>query len=156
MDSLSFAPTFWQWWIVGLVLVILEVFAPGAFLIWIGIAAGVVGLLVLFVPGFPWQFQVLMFGVLSVAIVLLWRRYLQAHPVQSEAPSLNRRGEQYVGRVFTLDEPIINGIGKLRVDDSIWRITGEDCPAQSKVVITGVDGVVLRVGRQEDNAVVPG
>lgn len=153
MDSFSFAPTFWQWWILGLVLVIVEVFAPGAFLIWIGIAAGVVGLLVLLLPGFPWQFQVLTFGVLSVAIVLLWRRYLQAHPVHSEAPTLNRRGEQYVGRVFTLDEPIINGIGKLRVDDSIWRITGVDCPAQSKVVITGVDGVVLRVGPQDESAV---
>ncbi len=153
MDSFSFAPTFWQWWILGLVLVIVEVFAPGAFLIWIGIAAGVVGLMVLLLPGFPWQFQVLTFGVLSVAIVLLWRRYLQAHPVHSEAPTLNRRGEQYVGRVFTLDEPIINGIGKLRVDDSIWRITGADCPAQSKVVVTGVDGVVLRVGPQDESAV---
>ena len=145
MDNLTFAPTFWQWWILGLVLVILEVFAPGAFLIWIGISAGLVGLLVLFVPGVPWQLQVLMFGAFSVATVLGWRRYLQAHPVHSEAPFLNRRGEQYVGRVFTLDEPIVNGIGKLRVDDSIWRIRGKDCPAESKVVITGVDGVLLTV-----------
>jgi membrane protein implicated in regulation of membrane protease activity len=147
MDSLTFAPTFWQWWILGLLLVILEVFAPGAFLIWIGIAAGLVGVLLLIMPGVPWQLQVLMFGVFSVGIVLIWRRYLRAHPVQSEVPFLNRRGEQYVGRVFTLDEPIINGLGKLRVDDSIWRIRGQDCPAQSKVVITGVDGVVLRVDR---------
>ncbi|MFZ0254411.1 MAG: NfeD family protein [Gammaproteobacteria bacterium] len=153
MASLTFAPTFWQWWILGLVLVILEVFAPGAFLIWIGISAGMVGLLLLFVPAVPWQLQVLMFGVFSVAIVLVWRRYLQAHPVQSEVPFLNRRGEQYVGRVLTLDDPIVNGIGRLRIDDSIWRIRGEDCPAQSKVTITGVDGVVLTVDRYDASPV---
>ncbi|MGC1952361.1 MAG: NfeD family protein [Gammaproteobacteria bacterium] len=149
MDSITFAPTFWQWWILGLILVILEVFAPGAFLIWIGISAGMVGLLLLFVPALPWQLQVLMFGVFSVAIVLVWRRYLQAHPLQSEVPLLNRRAEQYVGRVFTLDEPIVNGAGRLRIDDSIWRIRGADCPAQSRVMITGVDGVVLRVDRYD-------
>ena len=155
MASWSFTPTFWQWWILGLLLVIFEVFAPGAFLIWIGIAAGLVGLMLLFVPAIAWQLQVLLFGAFSVAIVLISRRYLQAHPVESEVPFLNRRGEQYVGRLFTLDEPIVNGRGKLRVDDSIWRITGADCPAQSKVVVTGVDGVVLRVERREED-VVPG
>lgn len=147
MDRFAFAPTFWQWWILALVLVTLEVFAPGASLIWIGIAAGIVGLFLLFVPAVPWQLQLLMFGMFSVAIVLVWRRYLQSHSVSSEEPFLNRRGEQYIGRVFTLDEPIVNGIGKLRVDDSIWRVRGEDCPAQAKVVITGVDGVVLMVDR---------
>ncbi|MGF1612626.1 MAG: NfeD family protein [Gammaproteobacteria bacterium] len=149
MDSLSFTPTFWQWWILGLVLVILEVFAPGAFLIWMGIAAGLVGLLLLLVPTLPWQLQVLTFAVFCVALVWVWRRHIQSHPIQSEAPWLNRRGEQYVGRVFTLDEPIVNGRGKLRVDDSIWRISGADCPAQSKVVVTGVDGVVLTVGHYD-------
>lgn len=149
MDNLTFTPTFWQWWILGIVLVILEVFVPGAFLLWIGISAGLVGLALLVVPKLPWQLQVLLLAVLSVASVLAWRHYLRTHPLQSEVPFLNRRGEQYIGRVFTLEEPIVNGRGKLRVDDSTWKIRGEDCPVGTTVMVTGVDGVVLVVGCAE-------
>ncbi len=134
----------WHWWILGVAFVILEVFAPGAIFIWMGAAAGVVGLLEL-VFDLDWKLQWGIWGVLSVASILLWRMYLQKHPTQTEQPVLNRRGEQYVGRVFTLDEPVVNGSGKIHVDDSTWKIEGEDCPAGTKVEVTGVDGVILRV-----------
>ncbi len=134
----------WHWWILGVAFVILEVFAPGAIFIWMGAAAGVVGLLEL-IFDLDWKVQWGIWGVLSVASILLWRMYLQKHPTQTEQPVLNRRGEQYVGRVFTLEEPIVNGDGKIRVDDSTWKIEGEDCPAGTRVEVTGVDGVILKV-----------
>ena len=136
---------FWHWWILGLVLLVLEVFAPGAFFLWMGVAAGIVGMVLLVAPSLGWEFQLLIFAILSVGSIVVWRTYLKKHPTETDQPSLNRRGEQYVGRTFTLDEAIVNGSGKIRVDDSTWKIEGDECQAGEKVKVTGVDGVVLRV-----------
>ena len=87
----------WHWWIIGVVLLILEVFAPGAFFMWMGAAAGVTGLLVLTLS-IGWKAQWLVFAVVSVASIVAWRFHLKKHPTQTEQPKLNRRGEQYVGR----------------------------------------------------------
>jgi membrane protein implicated in regulation of membrane protease activity len=140
---------FWHWWILGLGLVIIEVIAPGFFLLWIGIAAGLTGLLALVVPTTPWEIQLIVFGVLSVACVIGWRAYLKRHPVKTDDPTLNRRGSQYVGRVFNLDEAIVNGRGAVRVGDTVWRAEGPDLPTGTKVKVTGVAGTVLQVEKVE-------
>ncbi|MEN8169429.1 MAG: NfeD family protein [Pseudomonadota bacterium] len=135
----------WHWWILAVALLVLEAFAPGTFFMWMGISAVVVGLLVLIAPGMGWEYQVFAFAVLSVASIVAWRLYFGKHPVTTDQPTLNRRGEQYVGRTFTLDEPIENGNGKIRVDDTTWKINGNDCDSGSKVKVVGVDGVILTV-----------
>ncbi|MCG8428568.1 MAG: NfeD family protein [Chromatiales bacterium] len=137
--------TYWQWWVAALILVIFEVFSPGAFFLWLGVAAGVVGLVLLAVPDLGWEAQFLMFAIFSVASIVLWHRVLKRRPIETDQPRLNRRGEQYVDRVFTLEEPIVNGHGKIKVDDSTWKITGSDCAAGTRVKVIGVDGVVLNV-----------
>lgn len=134
---------FWHWLVLGVALAIIEVFAPGAFFLWLGISAAVVGSILWLIPGMSWELQVLMFAILSIASVVVARRYLKAHPLETDLPNLNQRGQQYVGRVFTLIEPVVNGRGKIQVDDSTWKITCEDCDAGTKVRIDGVDGVVL-------------
>ncbi|MEW8068479.1 MAG: NfeD family protein, partial [Candidatus Thiodiazotropha endolucinida] len=126
-------------------LMILEVFSPGAFLLWLGLAAGTVGLLLLLIPDITWQIQILLFALLSVTIIVLVRAFLQRRPIETDQPHLNRRGEQYLDRTFTLQEPIVNGEGKIHVDDTTWKITGEDCPAGTRIRISGVQGVVLQV-----------
>ncbi|MEM7407492.1 MAG: NfeD family protein [Pseudomonadota bacterium] len=108
-------------------------------------AAGIVGLLVWAIPDISFEAQVFWFAALSVVTVLAWRRYHAAHPTHTEQPLLNRRGQQYVGRTFTLEEAIVNGQGKIRVDDSTWKIRGPDCDAGAMVQVCGVDGVVLLV-----------
>jgi membrane protein implicated in regulation of membrane protease activity len=137
--------TYWHWWVLGVALVILEVFSPGAFFLWMGISAGVVGLVVMAVPEISWEYQIFLFAGFSVASIVAWRLFQKSHPTKTDQPRLNRRGEQYIDRIFTLDEPIVNGLGKIHVDDSTWKISGEDCPAATKVRVTGVDGVVLKV-----------
>ena len=137
--------TYWHWWVLGIAFVILEIFSPAAFFLWMGIAAGVVGLLLLALPDLSWEWQILAFALLSVAAIALGRSYLKRNPIKTDQPTLNRRGEQYIGRQFTLDEPIVNGVGKLRVDDTSWKINGPECEAGTKVRVTGVDGVVLLV-----------
>ncbi len=135
----------WTWWAFGVVLVILEILAPGAVFVWLGIAAGIMGFVALIGPGMSWEVQITLFAVLSVVSVVAGRMYVRRHPTHTEDTGLNRRGEQYIGRLFTLDEPIVNGNGKMVIDDTTWKIEGEDLPAGTRVKVTGVSGVLLQV-----------
>ncbi len=134
----------WHWWIAAAVLAALETVAPGAVAIWFAAGAGIVGTLLLLVP-IPWQLQLVLFGGLSVAALLLWRRYHAGAPESGELPRLNRRGEQYVGQLCTLLEPISGGYGRARVGDTVWKVRGPDLPAGVHVRVTGADGAVLTV-----------
>lgn len=136
---------FWHWWVLGLALVVVEMVAPGFFLLWIGLAAGVTGLILLIAPGLGWQVQFLIFGVLAIGSVVAARYYFRRNPIETEDATLNRRGSQYIGQVFSLDEAIINGIGKVRVGDGWWRAQGPDLPAGERVKVVGVEGTILKV-----------
>lgn len=136
---------FWYWWITAIVLVVLEVFAPGTVALWMGVSATVVGFLLLAIPDLTWQIQFLVFAVLSVVTVVGWRAYQLRYPTETDQPSLNRRGEQYIGRVFTLSEAIVNGTGKIHVDDTMWKVVGVDLAEGTQVRVTGVEGTLLTV-----------
>jgi len=142
---------FWHWWIIAGLLLILELILPSFFFLWLGIAAAATGFVLLVLPSMPMEVQLVIFSVASVIAVLAWRKYRETRPVESDQPNLNRRGQQYVGRVFTLDRPIENGVGKVEVDDSTWRVKGPDLPAGTHVKVTGVDGVVFVVAREENH-----
>ncbi len=136
---------FWHWWIAGLGLIILEMLLPGTFFLWMGIASFVVGLLLALLPNLSWQIQFTLFSVLSIIAIVSWRYWQKRNPQETDQPRLNRRGEQYIDRVFTLDEAMVNGVGKIRVDDSSWKVEGEDCEAGTRVKVVSADGVVLVV-----------
>ena len=136
---------YWHWLVAGMAFAILEVFAPGAVLIWFGVSAGLMGLLLLIFPGIPWELQIVLFVVLAVATTIAWWRYAKKNPGETDYPTLNRRGEQYVDRILTLELAIENGMGKVRVDDSTWKVQGPDLPAGSRVRVTDVNGTVLVV-----------
>mgnify|MGYP001812732787 FL=1 len=136
---------YWHWWILSAILITLEVFAPGAFFLWLGIAAAATGGLVFLAPATGWEYQILVFSALSIVSILIWKRFFRQAPEDTDEPALNRRGQQYVGRVFTLKEPVQDGIGKIHVDDSTWKVRGRDCPAGTRVEVTGVDGTILEV-----------
>lgn len=136
---------FWHWWILAGLLLILELTAPAFFFLWLGIAAAAVGLILLVFKDIPLETQLVLFGVASIVAVLAWRKYRETRPVTTDQPNLNRRGHQYIGRVFSLDAPIINGVGKVTVDDSTWKVKGPDLAAGTHVRVTGVEGVVFMV-----------
>lgn len=136
---------FWHWWILAGVLLILELTTPMFLFLWLGIAAAATGFLLMVFPSIPIETQLVMFAVLSVVAVIAWRRYRETHLKKSDQPNLNRRGEQYVGRTFTLDGPIENGVGKVSVDDSTWRVRGPDMATGQKVRVVDVDGTVFVV-----------
>ncbi len=131
---------FWHWLVLALALLMLELFAPAAFFIWIGAAAAIVGALLWIVPSLVWQLQFVIFSVVAIASVFIGRRYSNKQ-IQTDGDSgLNRRGDQYVGRVFTLEEPIMNGAGRVRVDDSYWRVIGPDLARGAKIKVNSVEG----------------
>jgi membrane protein implicated in regulation of membrane protease activity len=134
----------WGWFIAGGLLLALEVMLPGTFMLWLGLAAiatGVIG----FIVSIGWQTQIVIFAVLSVVSVLLGRRIYPTVVTETDKPFLNRRADAFVGRIFTLDEPIVSGTGRVRVDDTTWRVTGPDCPAGTKVRVERADGATLIV-----------
>lgn len=137
---------YWHWLALALLLIIFEMVAPSAVFLWFGVAAGVVGVVLLLIPSMAWQVQLILFSVLSVGSILAWRSYAKKHPpADNKYPTLNKRGDDLIGRVFTLDEGIVNNYGKLRVDDTMWKIRGSDTDAGSRVRVTAVDGTVLVV-----------
>lgn len=140
---------YWHWWAFAGVFFVLEVLTMSFFFLWLGASAVFVGVILLVAPDMSWQVQMALWAFLSVADVLGWRIYKKNKPaadIKSDEPHLNRRGDQYVGRTFTLDEAIENGFGKVKVDDSIWKVEcSADLEAGAKVKVTAVEGTVLQV-----------
>jgi inner membrane protein len=134
----------WNWFILAALLFLLEIIAPGSFLMWLGLSAIVVGAISVFVD-WSWQAQAIAFAVFAVAAIPAWRHFARKVENPAEQPFLNRRAEGFVGREFTLDQPIIGGTGTLRVDDTVWRVRGPDCPAGSRVKVAATDGGKLTV-----------
>jgi membrane protein implicated in regulation of membrane protease activity len=133
----------WDWFIAGGVLLVLEALAPGVFLFWLGLAAMLVGAVSMYLD-LSWQTQFILFAIFSVLMIPLWRRLSFGSP-RTDQPFLNRRADALVGRIFTLERPIVDGAGTVRVDDSVWRITGRDLPAGRRVKVIGVQGTALHV-----------
>jgi membrane protein implicated in regulation of membrane protease activity len=135
----------WAWIILGVVLIGVELLAPGSFFLWLGLAAIATGLLDALL-GLSWQAAALLFALLSVGAVILGRFVTRSktQPDSATGP-LNQRGQSLVGRVFTLETPIKDGEGHIRVDDSSWRVTGADRFAGAKVRVVRVEGSTLVV-----------
>lgn len=140
---------YWHWGVFASALFVLEILTMSFFFLWLAAAAVIVGVIYFVAPGMPWEIQFTLWALISIISALGWRVYKKGNPnpIASDEPTLNRRGEQYVGRVFTLEEPIENGFGKVKVDDSTWKVEcgSEDIAAGTKIKVTSIDGTVLQV-----------
>jgi hypothetical protein len=139
--------THYLWWVLALVLIGLEVILPGYFLLWIGVAAALTGVLLLALPGLSLLAQAIAFCVLAfAACVVYW--YVLRPRLQRAEPrheTLNQRGAQMIGKHYELIEPIVNGRGKAKVGDGQWLVSGPDLPLGATVQVVGVDGTTLKV-----------
>src|SRR4051812_17616621 len=129
----------WNWMVLGFVLLVVEVIAPGFFMLWIGIAAlivGAVSLLIWDVAIWTWQAQVLLSLVLSLFSAFVGKKLMGGHAQPTDQPLLKRRGAQMVGRMATLAEPIRDGRGRIKLGDPLWRVSGPDLPAGTQVRVT--------------------
>lgn len=134
----------WIWVIGGLVLLALELVLPGAFFIWFGISAIVIGAVsILF--DLAWQVQVLAFGVLALILVVFLRPYFNRPGASGSDTALNDRAARLVGTTYVLTQPIVNGNGRVRIGDANWLIAGPDAPSGTRIRVVGSDGSVLKV-----------
>lgn len=133
------------WACLSLLLIAAEVVAPGVFMLWLGMAAAVVFAVVLLVPGIPPPLQALGFIVLSFAFIAVYRRYFRKGDQRSDQPLLNRRAEQFVGKVYVLESAISNGTGRIKMGDALWTVTGPELPAGARVRVTAAESMVLTV-----------
>jgi membrane protein implicated in regulation of membrane protease activity len=134
----------WHWIVLGVALAIAETLLPGTILLWLGISAALVGIIMLAWPDITWQTQVLMFGVIAVvavAVGLMLRKRLH----KPQPREVNLGVQRFVGQRGALSTPIANGRGEIRLGDTVWPVAGPDLPAGTSVVVTGSDGVTLTV-----------
>ena len=92
-----------------------------------------------------WQVQLVLFALLSVAAVLLGRRFVLSTSETTDEPLLNQRTESLVGRTAVLDKPIAEGRGRIRLDDTFWIVEGPDLPAGTRVRVVSTHGRNLTV-----------
>lgn len=138
----------WAWWVLGLVLLAAEMILPGVFLVWIGIAAILVGALSLLLWSsvfWLWQVQLVIFALFSVAAVLIGRRLVMRSGNATDEPLLNQRGARLIGRTAVLEEPIREGRGRIRLDDTTWPVEGPDLPVGARVKVIASSGRQLTV-----------
>lgn len=138
-------PTYWAWFVLGVVLIIMEMVAPGVVFLWLGLAAIATGVVVTVATNLSWDVQLIFFAVLSAISIVAGRRFVAKRMTTNDHPGLNARGSTYIGRAYVLTEPIRNGTGTLLIDDTIWTISGPDVPAGAKVRVTAIEGTALKV-----------
>lgn len=135
------------WLSLGGLLLAAEMLGGNGYLLWSGIAAVITGLVVWLLP-VGWEGQGVLFAVLTLVAAWLWWRWLNKR-VSEQKPAdahLNQRGQQIVGRRFTLDTTLVNGRGHMRVGDSSWPVVAdEDLAAGTQVEVMAVEGITLRV-----------
>ena len=134
----------WAWFVLGLVLLALELVVPGGWFLWLG-AGGILTGALAFIPGVTWPWQVTIFGVLALAVVVGWTMISRNRQPKSDRPMLNRRAEAFIGTEGVIDEPISNGIGRINLGDTVWRVAGPDLAAGTRVRVVGAESNVLKV-----------
>jgi hypothetical protein len=140
----------WQWLTFGVLLALVEIFAPGFFFLWLGIGALLTGMLVWLLPGTPWQAQILVFAGLALVSVLGWFAWRRRRPLSQAESGLNRRAAQQIGAVGPLVERLENGRGRIRLGDTSWPVVGPDLPRGARVRVARVEDGRLVVEPAED------
>ena len=137
--------SYWDWLALGTVLLILEVFGAGGYLLWVGIAGIIVGVLTFLIPEMSWTLQLPLFGVLAILTAVYWWRRQRGSVESGDQPNLNRRGHELIGRTFVVQQAIVERRGKIKVGDSVWMAVGPDAAVGTPVRVTAQNGTVLSV-----------
>jgi membrane protein implicated in regulation of membrane protease activity len=136
---------FWHWLVVAAVFAVIEVAVPAMVCMWFAVAALGTAAIAWLAPDLAWEHQALIFAALAIASVAIGRIASARVRTRTSEARLNRRAEGYIGRIFTLERPIVDGRGRLRVDDTMWLVEGPDLPAGTRVEVTSVNNTLLRV-----------
>jgi membrane protein implicated in regulation of membrane protease activity len=144
MNGMNIDPA-WLFTIGGVILLIAEVVAPGFFLLFIGVAALVTGVLALLF-GLGLIPQLAIFAVLAyLSVHFGGRRFYAARYDYSSAPDLNDPTRRLLGRIVTVVQAVDSHGGRVKLGDSEWSARGEAAAVGDRVRIVDVDGNCLKV-----------
>jgi membrane protein implicated in regulation of membrane protease activity len=133
------------WLIGGVLLLIAELIAPGFFLVFIGAAAIVTGVLAV-AFGLPLVPQLAIFAVAAfLAVRIGGRRAYATRFDYSPDPFLNDRARRLLGQVVVVVEPVDSNGGRVRVGDSEWSARGAPAAPGERVRIVDIEGNCLKV-----------
>lgn len=146
MPSFLIDPFFYNWLILGSLLLIIEVASFTLLFFWLALAAFIMAAISYLLPQLSISQHLLIFSVTALACVLIWHQLFKKKQDQLGDKRMNNRAQRYIGRSATLIEATQHGHGKIRLDDSLWRVkTKADLAAGTVVEITDADGVILHV-----------
>lgn len=133
----------WHWMTLGVVLMLVELVAPGAFMLWFGLAALATGLVAWAFGDLGWQGQGLVFlAATAISLGIALRRRRRAI---DGAAHLNQGGDRLLGRRGILVTALQDGRGRAEIDGVTWPVIGGDLPAGTRVEVLARDGADLRV-----------
>lgn len=136
---------YWWWLTAGMILMVMEIVTPGVFFLWIGIGAIITGLIAAVFPTASPALLGTIFAILSVITVFVGRKIMAKRQTPVDT-GLNNRMAQYIGQVYQVYEPIVNGRGKISVGDTLWLAAAKtNISANTSVKVTGVSGTMLEV-----------
>lgn len=138
----------WSWMVLGIVLMIAELFVPGTFMIWFGFGALLTGLTILFFSALSITAQLFIFSVMSV-ICVAFGIFIYAKifgPNKDNDRNKKTGAHRYIGNTYTVCENFKNGRGKITVGDSVWiALSDKNFKKGDDVTVTNVDGTQLIV-----------
>ena len=126
---------FIHWLILGIALIILELFVWTVFLLWIGSSAITVGIIFFLFPNVSGLLQLMIFIVLAVAATLLSKKY---YPVKTVDEQLHDKAKSHIGKECTI-ESVENGVTKVKIGESLWFAKGSDLSTGQSVKIIDVE-----------------
>ncbi len=128
---MTFAPEWWHWLVLGIVLLLLELAIPAFFIIWFGLGGVLVGLLLLVAPSISLTAQVLVWTVASVAMTVLWFRVFRTDQYKTQVGQTAGAALGEVGLLITAVAPYQPG--QLRFQKPILGAEQWECRADESI-----------------------
>ena len=126
---------FMHWLVLGLSLIILELFLWTVFLLWIGASAITVSIFFYLMPDTSWPIQLLIFVILSLTTTNLAKRY---YPVKTVDDELHEKAKTFIGKECKVSS-IEDGIIKVQIGKSLWFAKGKNLSIGQVVKIINVE-----------------
>ena len=136
----------WHWLVLGFVLLIAEIAVPGIFLLWWGLAAIVMAVVMALIPTISLTVLGIIYAILATILSLIWWKYQHSRDKADDQQSaLNQRDHAMLGATGLVEEMSANHIGRGRFGDTTWRIQGENLVVGDRIKVQSVQGITLTV-----------
>ena len=135
MEMLFENLNFMHWLVLGLSLIILELFLWTVFMLWIGASAITVSIFFYLMPETAWPIQLLIFVALSLASTFLAKRY---YPVKTVDDELHEKAKTYIGKECKVSS-IEDDTAKVKIGNSLWFAKGKELSVGQNVKIIDVE-----------------